>query len=1188
MSNLDDKPLFEAVFKLENDTPAEAITPDGDISFANIQAQILANRTRYLKEQLDAYNGLLKSGELPFTDRAAAAEAIVAGKIPEGAIFSVRSTRDDVWVEECKNISGVIVQTGKYIYSAAYLDTLISRIMGNLSISIKNPVPVTFTGELLNGATGWNGFNVSPSQYYGGWSIPAGSTGYNSYVAPKVALTASLLSEMTGKRVLFIFGITHSVELKDSIGDKTKFVPYAWLNGAAVSNPDVIVINISATQSVILFEVDITSSTTDISVALQYKINSAAASQLTFYTSSAFYQLLDVTNFIASLDAWSRSKAVPPVDSGSVVIMPAFIELFNGATRDAATGKITLPAGATGYNTYYGRFDAVHNNRNRAGETIRMVAIFNSSTKFIQTLSSYTIGVAKKLDGIQSTGAQVAGSERLRVIDDNTFMISADYVVSGNASEFVAVYFQLKDTTYTATARDFTSQSASFFFLSDGDFRGDSARIINQRKITSGNMVNSLLSVGGEVFNGGVLNKGTRTLSVPAGNSGNNSYIQPFIDYSSLVKFPGARLKLSVMFATSDDVIVQSPVSVNLRVNSPAGQNNTAAEMTRVKALTSKMLLAELVYTLTGTETTLAPYLQIKSSTLRSADAVFQLADIRAEFMDITALGDTLNDQMLSFRLSALKAAIDKEISDATGGVTYYKTVTIKQDGSGDYTSLAAAIAANGGGFTALTQILYQLHSGIYPERNINFPAYITVDGIGNPWIKGELPANVDPAQIPLNQTIWMNNTATIRNVKITCKNMRYPVHSDAQAYPDLSIKNAVLNLEGCHIEHYGNAEAQAYQNSISSGVNVWSSCHAWGGGLHSGEKINCLNTDFISPTTAFYSHSNKDFDAPCRITIRGGSLRNRDPNGISALAVQNLGSGQVSFLNMEGVTIQGAISVDSNTWRAEKLENQLADRNAEMRIYLHGCSPVAVRSTNDARALQLISIDSASSAVVVSGSAVPALFGQNPVVIKGGIGYPARVLSSHSVKGEVAGGLIGQRLGDCTAVNKTLTIVFDGGSPVTLTLAANYTAMTNDAVVASLNAQLNDSAGRAFSVITPYNYSAPVYQSDREVILTNTSGAVILKGTAVAFNGSKLNARRATNSDTRAAIAGIALENIAPGVQGRVQSSGYIHTTYITFTGTPPATFLATCSVNADATVSAGSAAPVLQRVATDVYEII
>ncbi|EPL8956435.1 hypothetical protein RFE82_006187, partial [Klebsiella pneumoniae] len=325
---------------------------------------------------------------------------------------------------------------------------------------------------------------------------------------------------------------------------------------------------------------------------------------------------------------------------------------------------------------------------------------------------------------------------------------------------------------------------------------------------------------------------------------------------------------------------------------------------------------------------------------------------------------------------------------------------------------------------------------------------------------------------------------------------------------------------------------------------------------------------------------SNQDFDAPCRITIRGGSLRNRDPNGISALAVQNLGSGQVSFLNMEGVTIQGAISVDSNTWRAEKLDNQLADRNSEMRIYLHGCSPVAVRSTNDARALQLISIDSASSAVVVSGSAVPALFGQNPVAIKGGIGYPARVLSSHSVKGEVAGGLIGQRLGDCTAVNKTLTIVFDGGSPVTLTLAANYTSMSNDSVVTALNSLLNDSAGRAFSVITPYNYSAPVYQSDRELILTNTGNVVILKGTAVAFNGSKLNGRRATNSDTRSAIAGIALENIAPGVQGRIQGSGYINTTYIAFSGAPPTAFLASCSVNADATLSAGGTTPLLQRV--------
>lgn len=50
----------------------------------------------------------------------------------------------------------------------------------------------------------------------------------------------------------------------------------------------------------------------------------------------------------------------------------------------------------------------------------------------------------------------------------------------------------------------------------------------------------------------------------------------------------------------------------------------------------------------------------------------------------------------------------------------------------------------------------------------------------------------------------------------------------------------------------------------------------------------------------------------------------------------------------------------------------------------------------------------------------------------------------------------------------------------------------------------------------------------------------------------------------------------------------GYINTTYIAFSGAPPTAFLASCSVNADATLSVGGTTPLLQRVATDTYEII
>lgn len=48
MPTLSELALFEDIFRLENDTPAEAVSSSGDISYANIQAQQLANRTRYL------------------------------------------------------------------------------------------------------------------------------------------------------------------------------------------------------------------------------------------------------------------------------------------------------------------------------------------------------------------------------------------------------------------------------------------------------------------------------------------------------------------------------------------------------------------------------------------------------------------------------------------------------------------------------------------------------------------------------------------------------------------------------------------------------------------------------------------------------------------------------------------------------------------------------------------------------------------------------------------------------------------------------------------------------------------------------------------------------------------------------------------------------------------------------------
>ncbi|SLS06978.1 hypothetical protein [Klebsiella pneumoniae] len=942
-----------------------------------------------------------------------------------------------------------------------------------------------------------------------------------------------------------------------------------------------------------------------IAFALQYKITTAATSQITLYNKGAYYLSLRAGGYIAAIDEYLKSKPVAPADSIPVTWTPEYFVPANGSSIASSSGRVTVPSGSTGAGTRYGRFEPVHNNRNRAGETVRLVSVFTTSDKLLAKLNSYTVGVASKINDTITAASHIPGTGKAIMVNANTLMISADYVIAGGQSEFAAVYIQLNDESYSLSERTITPTFNYFFFPSEGETTGDIARVINQRKITSGNMADSILALGGQVFNGGYIDQDTKSLGIPEGSTGANSYIQPFMSHVDLVKFPKSRVKLSLIFTTSPDFTTQSHISANLRVNLPTGQFNNAADKVRVKKLSSTLVLAEFIYTLTGAETAIAPYVQIvSSSSVRTSEGLLALTDIRAEILDSSVIGDTLNDQMLRIRESVLRrymdakeasvrAYVDSALSSmaSSTGVRYTKTITIKQDGTGDFSTLTAAIAANGGGTSYNDRIKYEAYEGVYSDINIIIPRYADIVGVGQRnrvWFKGEMPDTVAPNDIPRNQTFWMNNTSKIENLKITAKNMRYPVHQDSIAYyGDGTPVGQVLDVIGCYIEHYGNYGAQNYQNSIGSGVTVWSSLHAWGGGLHSGQRVFTKNTDFVSPTSPFYYHTQADFDKPCLIECEGGSMRNTSPGG-GAVFIQNMGSGQCNTLNLKGVTLQGLVIINNNTWLAKKLKSQWGDRNAEMQVHITSSSPVPVQSTNSSSVLCLMSKDVAGSSVEVSGTAMAALFGYSPEIVSGGLGYPGRVYSYHSVKGEVAGGLIGQRLGDCTTSNKSLIVKFENNAAVTLTLNLNYTAMSNEDVVSSLNALLADNEGRGFSVVNPFNASAPVYQEDRELIIYNTTSTVIKKGTAVAFEPNKIRGRTATSADPRRAVAGIALENIAQGKAGRVQVSGHIHATAIAFSGTAPTNLWDTCSVATDGTIVAGSEKPILQYIGYSSYEIV
>ncbi|MEX0546062.1 hypothetical protein [Raoultella terrigena] len=83
----------------------------------NVQVGALANRTQFLRSELEKYSGTLQAGEQPYSDTGAAQQAINVGKILPEAKFSVRSQESAAWVDEYKNDNGIATPTGKKLPS---------------------------------------------------------------------------------------------------------------------------------------------------------------------------------------------------------------------------------------------------------------------------------------------------------------------------------------------------------------------------------------------------------------------------------------------------------------------------------------------------------------------------------------------------------------------------------------------------------------------------------------------------------------------------------------------------------------------------------------------------------------------------------------------------------------------------------------------------------------------------------------------------------------------------------------------------------------------------------------------------------------------------------------------------------------------------------------------------------------
>lgn len=663
-------------------------------------------------------------------------------------------------------------------------------------------------------------------------------------------------------------------------------------------------------------------------------------------------------------------------------------------------------------------------------------------------------------------------------------------------------------------------------------------RVINAgiaaNTLTSGELADApLFAYNGQVFNGAtkILDGGnTIGFLIPAGSAGGDSFVAPYFALNGAA-LSGATLTVTAIFQTTADFVTESPPNTTKAQVNRGGVLSIAPTTNVREVQVGTTLTKTLSYVITSTDIAFAPTYQVITGAVSAAhDRSIQISSIKYVLSGLPA-GTSPADVMAALQIDSAISTLPID-----GAATDFPVPSV-------YSTMAAANTAAVSATRAKPNALRVAEGVFNTEKDwlLNNSVNLVGLGVDKTVISYKNPANTDPVVIAQNQTFYANNSSIIKGVKVTAQNMRYPIHSDSSGL----VRDGRISIEDAWIEHLGNAEAQAYQDSISSGITVWPSTHAWGCGTSSGQSIVAKRSVFKSPTTGFYFHTNANFDNPCFVRLENSSCIGTNDNGVS-VSIQALGSFQPDVCEVVGCTLVGDISYKPAVpWIPTSLSQQPAN-HAEVLVSGYGNSPAVFLNVESGRALKIESAtDGASSSVAVSGSAVAVIFGQSVYAFQGVTGIKGYAYGWADISGVGVGipnvgniTSLGKRLGDCTSVNKVLEVVVDGGAPITVTFNQNYTAQTNATILAAINAALGSAA-----ITSEYNIGGryrPMFR-DEESSLLNATAEGILMGMAAAWDGSYKKIRKMTAEDAPELFAGIVWEDIYPNQLGRVKTCGWL-----------------------------------------------
>lgn len=685
--------------------------------------------------------------------------------------------------------------------------------------------------------------------------------------------------------------------------------------------------------------------------------------------------------------------------------------------------------------------------------------------------------------------------------------------------------------------------------------------------LTSGEMLDGAVPRG-QTFNGATLIIGSnglvKGLAIPEGLTGGSSFLTS--DFDALAA-RSRRIRIVQKYAASLGWLAATPLT-GVRAQALAGAASSNLVVTNYSIVQDAgviTLMGEVDVPFNADRVGLT--IQVSPSAPAVASARSLEFSSLSYTLAVVAGGGTANDQMLDVRLDGVRASVGA-----------FKTATLTAGAGGAYAKPGqASQAVVNRSVTNRSTIL--LGAGRYnDEFNWTLARYATLRarGAARPWIHYELPD--DSLDAPANfQPFWVVYDGSLDGVKVTARNARYAVHCEASgANPDSKI-----SVRDSWFEHFGNTLAG------------WVSQAAWGMGVSSGWDFRSEGTVYRSPFCAFSFHTNRDFTKPSHVENRNDRLIGTAVDGaVAGLAIraQPLGSRQRDRHVLIGCEVVGDYFYNPSPWMPATLDYQPAS-HAEIEVSGYGNTPFVFRISDFGRALKVASAGGAGSSIAVSGTAAAVLFG-DVSTFAGAANLPGYVHGSVDVSGAGVGPTnavfitsLGNRLGDCSTVNKVLSVAVDGAAPLTVTFDQDYTNATNAAILAAINAVLG-SAASATEYALGNRYRPNL--RDEEKSLQNSSAVGIPMGSVLAYDGSYKRVRLMTAADAASLFAGIAWEDIYPSGWGRVKTSGYLPVSDIRRSDGAALVFGATMSVSATPGIAmSGGSQGLLRAIRPDAIEV-